>query len=62
MSTARRWSNSSETKQRSRRSARPTPRRSPPRMIEVAEDLEAQADKIERQANAGRDEQRDQSA
>jgi hypothetical protein len=31
-------------------------------MIEVAEDLEAQADKIERQANAGRDEQRDQSA
>lgn len=28
-----------------------------PRMLEVARDLEAQADKIERQANAGRDEQ-----
>jgi hypothetical protein len=28
-----------------------------PRLLEVARDLEAQADKIERQANAGRDEQ-----
>lgn len=32
------------------------------RMLEVARDLEAQAEKIERQANSGRDEQPEQSA